>query len=201
MAFTGKILVGELSNKMRVISGSLKGKKINYLKNIITRPLKDSVKENIFNILNHSNLINTKVEKANILDLYSGVGSFGIECLSRGANKVTFIETDIHAASILKKNLLQLSLINKSVITRNSVENFLNSNLKEKYQFFFFDPPFADNNFIENLNIIKQKKIFEANNTIIIHREKKTNDNFKDLIEVKIVKKYGRSKIIIGNFI
>ena len=137
MASTGKILVGELSNKMRVISGSLKGKKINYLKNVITRPLKDSVKENIFNILNHSNLINTKVEKANVLDLYSGVGSFGIECLSRGADKVTFIEQDIRATNILKKNLIHLSLINKSVIVRNSVENFLNSNLKEKYQFFF----------------------------------------------------------------
>ena len=201
MASTGKILVGELSNKMRVISGSLKGKKINYLKNVITRPLKDSVKENIFNILNHSNLINTKVEKANVLDLYSGVGSFGIECLSRGADKVTFIEQDIRATNILKKNLIHLSLINKSVIVRNSVENFLNSNLKEKYQFFFFDPPFADNNFIENLKIIKQKKIFDTNNTIIIHREKKATDNFKDLIEVKGVKKYGRSKITIGSFI
>ena len=106
MASTGKILVGELSNKMRVISGSLKGKKINYLKNVITRPLKDSVKENIFNILNHSNLINTKVEKANVLDLYSGVGSFGIECLSRGADKVTFIEQDIRATNILKNLII-----------------------------------------------------------------------------------------------
>ena len=186
---------------MRVIGGSLKGKKIDYLKNISTRPLKDAVKENIFNILNHSNLINTKIEKSNILDLYSGVGSFGIECLSRGADKVTFIEKDIHAANILKKNLIHLSLINKSVIVRNSVENFLNPNLEEKYQFFFFDPPFADSNFIENLKIIKQKKIFEVNSTIIIHREKKAADNFTDLIKVKSVKKYGRSKIIIGSFI
>ena len=62
---------------MRVISGFLKGKKIKYLKNKITRPLKDSVKENIFNILIHSNLIKIKIDKSNVLDLYSGIGSFG----------------------------------------------------------------------------------------------------------------------------
>ena len=77
---------------MRIISGFLKGKRIKYTKNIITRPLKDSVKENIFNILRHSNSIKIKIEKANVLDLYSGVGSFGIECNSRGAENVTFIE-------------------------------------------------------------------------------------------------------------
>ena len=68
---------------MRIISGKLKGKSLNFLKSSITRPLKDSVKENIFNILKHSNLINLKIDRANILDLYSGIGSFGLECISR----------------------------------------------------------------------------------------------------------------------
>ena len=56
------------SNKkiMRIISGKLKGKSIDFLKNSTTRPLKDSVKENIFNILKHSNLINVQIEKKNI---------------------------------------------------------------------------------------------------------------------------------------
>ena len=79
---------------MRVVSGRLKGKSILYLKTSITRPLKDSVKENIFNILKHSNKINVKIENSYILDLYAGVGSFGIECLSRGAKEVTFVEED-----------------------------------------------------------------------------------------------------------
>ena len=76
---------------MRIISGKLKGQTIDFLKNSTTRPLKDSVKENIFNVLKHSNLIDVKIEKANILDLYSGIGSFGLECISRGAKKVTFM--------------------------------------------------------------------------------------------------------------
>ena len=76
---------------MRIISGKLKGKTILFTKSNITRPLKDSVKENIFNILLHSNLIKVDIINSNILDLYSGVGSFGIECLSRGAQNVTFV--------------------------------------------------------------------------------------------------------------
>ena len=54
---------------MRVISGFLKGKKLDFLKSTSTRPLRDFVKENIFNIINHSNLINIKLENATILDL------------------------------------------------------------------------------------------------------------------------------------
>ena len=63
----------------------IKRKKIEFLKLSSTRPLKDSVKENIFNIIIHSLKINIEINNANVLDLYSGVGSFGIECLSRGA--------------------------------------------------------------------------------------------------------------------
>ena len=73
---------------MRIISGYLKGKSIIYLKNSKTRPLKDIVKENLFNIINHSKHFKIQINEAKILDLYSGIGSFGIECISRGAKKL-----------------------------------------------------------------------------------------------------------------
>ena len=77
---------------MRIIGGNLKRKKIIFSSSNITRPLKDMVRENVFNIIEHSNSFDINMEKSNILDLYAGIGSFGIECISRGANKVTFIE-------------------------------------------------------------------------------------------------------------
>ena len=86
---------------MRIIGGKFKGKNISFIKSFVTRPLKDSVKENIFNIMNHSNLLNTKIENSYVLDLYSGIGSFGIECISRGANGITFVEKNIEIAKIL----------------------------------------------------------------------------------------------------
>ena len=65
---------------MRIISGFFKGKKIFEPNDIKTRPLKDLTKESIFNILNHSKKFNVELKNSVILDLFSGVGSFGIEC-------------------------------------------------------------------------------------------------------------------------
>ena len=183
---------------MRIISGYLKGKTFNFLKNKKTRPLKDSVKENIFNILTHSNLIKTKIESSSILDLYSGIGSFGIECISRGAQKVTFVEQDESTLNVLKENLNKLSIINKSKIYNSNIESFLIKQFKNKFDIFFLDPPFADLKFINNLILIKKNKIFKKNHIVIIHREKKTQDNFKNLLDVITIKLYGRSKIIFG---
>ena len=80
---------------MRIISGIFKGKKLIIPKDKHTRPLKDNVKESIFNIIEHSNKFHTRLIDSKILDLFSGVGSFGIECLSRGSKKVVFIEKHI----------------------------------------------------------------------------------------------------------
>ena len=94
---------------MRIISGNFKGKKIYEPKDINTRPLKDLTKESIFNIINHSNKFQINIVGANILDLFSGVGSFGIECLSRGANRVIFYENYFGVLPILKKNFFCIS--------------------------------------------------------------------------------------------
>ena len=77
---------------MRILSGKFKGKKLFLPSDKKTRPLKNLVKESIFNLLQHSNKINIRLENASILDLFSGSGSFGLECLSREAQKVPFFE-------------------------------------------------------------------------------------------------------------
>ena len=95
---------------MRIISGKYRGKKIKYINSLITRPLRDIVRENIFNLLTHGKKINVNIEKSNVLDLYAGVGSFGIECISRNANKVVFVERNQIAFSILRENIASLKL-------------------------------------------------------------------------------------------
>ena len=110
---------------MRVIAGKHKGRNISFIKNLNTRPLKDSVKENIFNIINHSNLIDINILESNVLDLYSGVGSFGIEAISRGASKVIFIDNDDIAQKILKKNLNKLKITTEAIIVNNDIEREL----------------------------------------------------------------------------
>ncbi len=185
---------------MRIISGIFKGKSISFLKSKITRPLKDSVKENIFNIINHSNLLKIKLDDANILDLYSGTGSFGIECISRGARGVTFVEKDNYAIEILNKNLIMLSIKEKTLIIKDRIENYLNTKKKEKFDIIFLDPPFAENEFINEIKLIKKNKVYSKNHLIIVHRESKSQDDLSGILKPLIVKKYSRSKIIFGKF-
>ena len=185
---------------MRIISGFLKGKSIKYLKNSKTRPLKDVVKENLFNIIQHSNQLNIKIDNAKILDLYSGIGSFGIECISRGAKKVVFIEEDKSAVNILKKNLTHHSILNKTKIINNKIEHSLVNLKNEKFRIFFLDPPYADKMYVENLNLIKKYKIIEQNHLVVIHRENKSFDSLDKFVKIIFVKKYGRSKLIFALF-
>ena len=99
---------------MRIISGDLKGKKLLTPLDKSTRPLKDIVRESIFNILEHSNKVSKKINNSKVLDLFSGTGSFGIECLSRGADNVIFFENYQNSLKILKQNIFNLKLENKS---------------------------------------------------------------------------------------
>ena len=119
---------------MRIISGKLKGKNL-LLKSSTTRPLKDSVKENIFNILAHSKNITVNIEGSDVIDLYSGIGSFGLECISRNAKTATFIEKDIKAFKILFKNTEKLGVKNSSLLFNDKIENVF-KRLKKNIKFF-----------------------------------------------------------------
>ena len=91
---------------MRVISGKFKKKKLLLPDPKITRPLRDYVKESLFNLLTHTKSLNFKFDKSVVLDVFSGSGSFGIECLSRGSEKVVFIEKNQDSLATLNKNTL-----------------------------------------------------------------------------------------------
>ena len=95
---------------MRIIRGNLKNKKLNFPINLKTRPLKDRVRQNIFNIIEHSNNYEIHLKNSLVLDLYAGSGSFGLECISRGARKVLFVENDKEALKSLRKNIASLNV-------------------------------------------------------------------------------------------
>ena len=185
---------------MRIISGKLKGKKILLPKDKLTRPLKDLTKESIFNIINHSKLLNVHLEKANVLDLFSGVGSFGLECLSRGALFVTFIENYKEALTILKKNINNMSQQNFSKIIERDI--FLENTLKllnGRFDIIFMDPPYKEKKVLNILNTIIKLNLLKENGVIIIHRHRKEENIFPEKFKTIINKNYGISKIIFGN--
>ena len=110
---------------MRIIAGKLKGFTLHMTKDKNTRPLKDIARESIFNLLTHSNKISLKLEQSNILDLYAGTGSFGLECISRQGKCVYFVENKKSAFQILEKNIKKLKIKKKTKLFFNDVFNFI----------------------------------------------------------------------------
>ena len=187
---------------MRIISGSFKGKKIIEPKDKKTRPLKDLTKESIFNIIRHSNKFKINFANSYVLDLFSGVGSFGIECLSRGVKKVTFIENYKGVIPLLKKNLLGLKTIqNYEIIEKDIYNENIFLELNNEFNIIFLDPPYKDKNLEKLLNEIKDQNVLNKNGIIVLHRHKNENDYLPPNFQIIEQKVYGISKIIFLSFL
>ena len=182
---------------MRIISGIYKGKKVLEPIDKKTRPLRDMVKESIFNLLLHSNFINLNLKECLVLDLFSGSGSFGLECLSRNAKHVTFVENHKPAIETLYKNIRNFNLLNNYLLINQDIfSKKFASNLNKKFDLIFADPPYKEERIPNLFSILCENKILKKNGLFIVHRNKKSyefnNDRFK-IIEIRI---YGISKII-----
>ena len=187
---------------MRIIGGDLKGKKLLIPLDKSTRPLRDIVRESIFNILNHSSKVSKNINNSKVLDLFSGTGSFGIECLSRGAQKVIFFENYSNSLKILKKNIFNLKLEDKTKIYESNAYNLKESNLNnEIFDVIFLDPPFNDKEINILIDQIKILNIADINTIIIIHRNKKSVDNISKFLNVLDEKNYGLSKVLFSKLV
>lgn len=125
---------------MRVIAGSLRGRRLCRLQGTTLRPTSDKVREALFSILGN------RVPGSRFLDLYAGTGAVGIEALSRGAVAVTFVESDPKAVQLMRKNLTSCQFSNVAHVRVESTQNFFQHPewWQGPYDLFFADPPYAD---------------------------------------------------------
>jgi len=126
---------------MRIIAGSKRGMKLLGPKTQVSRPITDRVKESLFSVLYKYDLPSGAV----VADLFCGVGSLGLEALSRGAGFVTFVEQDPKIISVLKKNIEKADFVKESeVIKTNAFKIGVSLNPdRQKYGLVFVDPPYA----------------------------------------------------------
>src|SRR5262245_33614443 len=122
---------------MRIVAGSRKGARILAPKGLDTRPTGDRVREAVFNLLG-------PVDGAEVLDLYAGSGAMGLEALSRGAARVTFVESDRVAADTIVRNLDKLRL-EGAVVLREDAARKLAADVARgrRYDLVLADPPYA----------------------------------------------------------
>lgn len=135
------------NNQVRIIGGSMRGRKINFSSGEGLRPTLDRIRETLFNWLA------TEIHGAICLDLYAGSGALGIEAISRGAKSVTLVDASRQVADNLKKNLKSLSVNNAKVVNQQA-QQFLTSN-EQLFKLVFLDPPFEKGMLDSILNQIK----------------------------------------------
>jgi 16S rRNA (guanine(966)-N(2))-methyltransferase RsmD len=126
---------------MRVIAGSLKGRRLNTPTWEGLRPTSDKLRETLFNVLG------PRVRDARVLDGYAGTGAIGIEALSRGAVHVTFVDEDQRATALIADNLARCGVADGYAIIRASLARAL-ERLRNDHRFVPFDiivldPPYA----------------------------------------------------------
>ena len=181
---------------MRVISGKAKGIKLNSIDSLDTRPTLDRVKESLFNIIN--NKINEETE---ILDLFAGSGSIGIEFISRGAKHVCFCEKAFNSADMILKNLEKTKFLEKATLIKQDYKKALKIMKQREYLFdvVYIDPPFK-----KDIGVLAAKDILKYNllkNDGIIILE--TDDKERELKEIEStnlyvydLREYGRISLI-----
>jgi 16S rRNA (guanine(966)-N(2))-methyltransferase RsmD len=135
---------------MRVISGKAKGFKLLSVPGDSTRPISDRVKTSLFNI------IGPDIEKANILDLFAGTGSVGIEALSRGANYALFIDNNLRAISTINRNLSKTKLGVNARVLKSDALNYLKNQQTFEFDYIYIAPPQYKGLWIKSISLLDE---------------------------------------------
>lgn len=175
---------------MRVISGSARGLKLTSPDGLETRPTTDRVKESIFNI------IQTYIPCNNVLDLFAGSGALGIEALSRGSLRCTFIENNSNAFSIVKTNIEKARLTEKAELIKKDAFEFLNS-CKTQYDIVFLDPPYNKGLLKKSFDYIYNENILSENGIIVAETEFDGELPENNYFECVKNAKYGKTLVLI----
>jgi 16S rRNA (guanine966-N2)-methyltransferase len=145
---------------MRVISGIAKGLRLKS-PGPATRPITDRVKESLFNILG------VRVIDANVLDLFAGAGSVGIEALSRGARHATFVEIDREALRALGENLRVTRVASQATIVRAEVFGFIRHDSKGEYDLIYVAPPQYKSLWQQVLTVLDRRQFLTKDGQIV----------------------------------
>ncbi|MGL4336808.1 MAG: 16S rRNA (guanine(966)-N(2))-methyltransferase RsmD [Turicibacter sp.] len=179
---------------MRVVAGTLKGRSIKAVKGVNTRPTTDKVKESIFNI------IGPYFDGGVALDLFGGSGNLGIESISRGIDKVIFVDKDFTAYQTIKQNLQDLKIEKQAEVYKNDSYKALSAVAKRQLSFdlILLDPPYKGQKINEIIEFIHENHLLSETGIIMAEylTEDKLHEQVGDIVQVKRVE-YGITAISV----
>ena len=174
---------------MRIISGKFKGRTITSPNSKFIRPMTDRVRVNLFDIINNKIDFNG----VKVLDSYSGSGSLGLECLSRGADEVHFVERNFIIYKNLVKNIELLNVKAHCKIFKMEALKFSRIKDHEQYDLIFADPPFFKDDIYEVVENILNNNFLHEDGLMIVQRSIQTREKDKLNFEVEPFKVIGDS--------
>ena len=145
---------------MRVITGTARGRRLKELEGRETRPTTDRVKEGLFSIIQFD------IEGRRVLDLFAGTGQLGLEALSRGAERCTFVDQRREAAALVKENVKLCRFEDRSRVAQEDALSFL-SVCREKFDVVFLDPPYQSGLLEKSLKLLTQFDILQEHGIIV----------------------------------
>ena len=156
--------------RMRIISGKFKGRFIKVPDSKLIRPTTDRVRETLFNLLNNKIDFND----IKVLDIYAGSGSLGLECMSRGAGEVHFVEKNFLIYKNLQENINSLDAGTECRIFKMEALRFSQISDHDKYDLILADPPFFTDDIYKVVDNFKSNKYLTDSGFIIIERSIQT---------------------------
>jgi 16S rRNA (guanine966-N2)-methyltransferase len=154
---------------MRIISGTLKARRLVTPKGLSLRPTSDRVKESMFNILGG------EIKDKTILDLFAGTGNLGIEALSRGAKRVTFVEKNREAIRLTQKNLITCQVEDRSELLFKDVNQAIGllKGKGERFDLIFMDPPYEKGLIQKTIERLATERIYHDDSILVIEHHRR----------------------------
>ena len=174
---------------LRVISGSLRGLKLESLPGTDTRPTLDRVKEALFSMLFD------KVANSAGLDLFAGSGALGIELMSRYGRECTFVDNSAEAVKVINANLTKARLTDKVSLEKCDALSFLGSTPK-KFEIIFLDPPYMSELYDKALGIIKQRGLLNPGGVAVCECHSGYTPSLTGYTVIKD-KTYGKVRLLV----
>ncbi|NGP77592.1 16S rRNA (guanine(966)-N(2))-methyltransferase RsmD [Balneolaceae bacterium YR4-1] len=175
---------------MRIITGTLKGRRINIPKNLDVRPTTDRTKEGLFSTIESWKYI----RDSRVLDLFAGSGSLGIEAISRGAAEVLFVDQEPRNISHIEKLAQEFEVGDRIRTVTMDVKQFLQGPAVP-YDFIFADPPYTYGELNEIVDSIFQNSWLKESGWLIL--EHNTHYDFREHKFSLMEKEYGKTLISI----
>lgn len=175
---------------MRIIAGEHKKRKLFSPKIAALRPTSDRIRENIFNILIGY------FENARVLDLFAGIGTLGLEALSRGAKEVTFVDDAIQSLQFLRKNSEFCRSQVKIIPAKVQITIPLLFRKKQHFDVIFSDPPYEEDLINQTLELLDDYPLLSSNGVIMVqHSKRETVKNEWKNFSIFDIRKYGDTLI------